>query len=136
MPVDFVDKCGKAPQELTGLREENRAAYNISIDTRHVSEDTANMPRLRIAHLCQQGQNMVIVPLDSSFGRKTQQEQAEAIEELQMRSRAAGLAGTVVPVWDGGGGRMSFIAPRPWQPFFQRLNLLVVHRKLNKILSW
>jgi hypothetical protein len=40
------------------------------------------MPRLKIAHLCQQGQNMVIVPLDSSFGCKSQEEQAEAVEEF------------------------------------------------------
>ena len=94
------------------------------------------MPRLKIAHLCQQGQNMVIVPLDSSFGRKSQQEQIAAVEELQILSHAAGLAGTVVPVWDGGGGRMSFIAPRPWHPFFRSLNLLAVHRNINKELCW
>jgi len=94
------------------------------------------MPRLKIAHLCQQGQNMVIVPLDSSFGCKSQEEQAEAIEELQMRSHAAGLAGRVVPVWDGGGGRMSFIAPRPWHSFFRSLNLFAVPRNINKELSW
>ena len=81
-----------------------------------------NMPRFRIAHLREQGQDMVIIPLDSSFRDKTNEEKDVTIEELQMRSAGAGLAGRVVPVWDDGGGRMAFIAPRPWHPFFKSLN--------------
>jgi hypothetical protein len=38
---------------------------------------------------------------------------------LQLHSRLTGLAGIVVPVWDGGSGRMAFIAPHQWPPFFQ-----------------
>ncbi len=79
---------------------------------------------------------MVIVPLDSSFGQKTEEDQAQIIEELQIRSRAAGLAGTVVPVWDRGRGAMAFIAPRPWHPFFTSLNLFVVQRNINKEIYW
>ncbi len=94
------------------------------------------MPRYKAAHLREQGQNMVIIPLDSSFGQQTEQEQSQTIEELQMRSRAAGLAGTVVPVWDNGGGRMSFIAPRPWHPFFKSLNLFLVQQRINKEIFW
>ena len=95
-----------------------------------------SMPRFKVAHLRQQGQDMVIVPLDSSFGRKMEQEKAEIVEELQMRSSAAGLRGTVVPVWDAGGGRMGFIAPRPWHPFFSSLNLFAVQRNINKEIYW
>lgn len=94
------------------------------------------MPRFKVAHLHEQGQDMVIVPLESTFGQKTQREQGEIIEELQIRSRSAGLAGTVVPVWDSGAGRMSFIAPRPWHPFFRSLNLALVYRNVNKELHW
>src|SRR5258708_36141986 len=91
-----------------------------------------NMPRFKVAHLRQQGQDMVIVPLDSSFGRKIEQEKAEIIEELQVHSRAAGLAGTIVPVWDNGGGLMACIGPRPLHPFFSSFHFLCVQRKLNK----
>jgi hypothetical protein len=94
------------------------------------------MPQLKIAHLREQGQNMIIIPLDSSFGLKSHGEQTDAIQELQARTRSAGLAGTVVPVWDCGGGRMAFIAPRPWQNFFSGLSLSRVYRSLNKQLSW
>jgi len=93
------------------------------------------MPRFKVAHLREQGQDMVIIPLDSSFRYKTDEEKDAAIEEFQVRSLAAGLAGTVVPVWDNG-GRMAFIAPRPWHPFFQSLSLPLVYRNLNKELYW
>ena len=94
------------------------------------------MPHFQVAHLRQQGQDMVVVPLESSFGHKTSNDQQQIISELQVHARAAGLAGTVVPVWDTGGGRMSFIAPQPWHPFFKSLNLRTVWTNINKELSW
>jgi hypothetical protein len=94
------------------------------------------MPNLRIAHLRAQGQDMIIVPLDSAFEHKSQTDQSGAIDDLQLHARGAGLAGLVIPVWDAGGGRMAFIAPRPWHPFFASLSLPAVFAKLNKELSW
>jgi hypothetical protein len=94
------------------------------------------MPRFQIAHLREQGQDMIVVPLDSGFGRKVRQDQDGVISELQIHARSAGLAGTVVAVWDGGGGRMAFIAPRPWHPFFQSIDLRFVAANLNRELYW
>lgn len=94
------------------------------------------MPSLEIAHIREQGQDMVIVPLSSEFGQRPSNAQRQAVAELQQRSMSAGLKGTVVPVWDSGGGRMAFIAPRPWHPFFQSLGLSQVHASLNRTLSW
>jgi hypothetical protein len=93
------------------------------------------MPHFRIAHMRQQGQDMVIVPLESSFGNKTSDDKNSIIAELQAHARGARLAGTIVPVWESR-GRMSFIAPRPWHPFFQSLSMLDVERNINKELSW
>lgn len=93
------------------------------------------MPHFRIAHLREQGQNMVVVPLDSRFGHRTGEYQNAFVTELQLRARTAGLAGTVVPVWESG-GRMNFRAPRPWHPFFQSLSMALVLRNINKELSW
>jgi hypothetical protein len=76
------------------------------------------MAEFHVAHLRQQGQNMIIIPLDREFGHKTNGEQNEIRASLQACARGAGLAGTVVPVWDAGGGRMAFLAPAPWRPFF------------------
>jgi hypothetical protein len=94
------------------------------------------MPSLKVAHLRQQGVDLVIAPLNPDFGRKTRRDQQSIIDEIQIRSRSAGLAGTVVPVWDGGSGRMAFMAPSNWQPFFRSLNLRTVWANVNRELSW
>jgi hypothetical protein len=94
------------------------------------------MPRYRVAHINEQGQDMIIVPLESSFGRQITSDQEATIAELQIRANSAGLAGTVVPVWDGGGGRMYFIAPGPWRGFFENINLQWVAMNLNKEIYW
>ena len=93
------------------------------------------MPQFELAHVKEQGVNLVVVPLDSSFGHKTQSDQQAAIAELQARSTNAGLAGTVVPVWDSGGGRMAFIAPPNWHSFFKSIDLRWVGLNINKNLS-
>ncbi len=94
------------------------------------------MPRFKVAHLREQGQNMVIVPLDSTFGNKAGSEQQAIAADLQQRARSAGLAGRVVPVWDNGGGRMGFLAPPAWHPFFSNLNLRWVFANINREIYW
>jgi hypothetical protein len=94
------------------------------------------MPRFKIAHILEQGQNVIIVPLDSGFGRKVSSEQQAIAAELQLRSESAGLAGRVVPVWNNGGGRMGFFAPDNWHAFFASINLRWVFANLNRELYW
>lgn len=87
-----------------------------------------------IAHLHEQGQDMVIVPLESSFGNKSNQEQHQFIEALQDCAEGAGVAGTVVPVWEKGIS-FYFIAPKPWIPFFKGMTMKQVSRNINKQLT-
>lgn len=94
------------------------------------------MPKLKVAHIREQGVDLIIVPLNTGFGRQSQASQDAAIGGVQMGVRAAGLAGTVVPVWDDGDGRMAFRAPRPWHPFFASLNLHFVWSNVNREVSW
>lgn len=93
------------------------------------------MAQYRIAHLHEQGQDMIIVPLDSNYGSKPSSEQEEIIDGLQMYARSAGLAGTVVPVWNSG-RQMMFIAPRQWHPFFQSIDMNFVARNINRTLTF
>ena len=76
-----------------------------------------------------------MVLLDSSFGWKSSEDQQGIIDELQMRASAAGLRGTVVPVWESS-GRPAFIAPRNWLPFFEGLTLLDIAANVNTKLYW
>ena len=93
------------------------------------------MPSVKVAHVRRQGVDLIIAPLNHDFGYKTQHDQREVVGEIQGRARSAGLAGTVVPVWDSG-GRMSFIAPQPWHPFFSSLDLRSVWANVNREISW
>jgi hypothetical protein len=88
-----------------------------------------------VAHLHEQGQDMIIIPLDRQFQFKSDEEQDEIHDSLQVCASAAGLRGTVVLVWDGGGGRMAFRAPQPWHPFFRSINLAVVAQNINRTLT-
>lgn len=90
------------------------------------------MSRFQIAHIREQGQDMIIVPLDRAFGYKTPQEQSQITRALQLSAASAGLAGTVVPVWEHSRGRMAFIAPTPWRNFFQSLSLSMVAQMINR----
>ena len=93
------------------------------------------MAEFRIAHLREQGQDMIIIPLDRDYGQKTDAQQNDIRYSLQVCARGAGLAGTVVPVWDAGGGRMGFLAPHQWRNYFSSINLRIVSQSLNKVLT-
>jgi len=94
------------------------------------------MPQYKIANVKEQGVDMIIVPLDCAFGRKMTSDQQAITAGLQARSRSAGLAGRVVPVWDTGGGRMGFLAPNNWHSFFRSISLRWVFANINRELYW
>lgn len=94
------------------------------------------MPRIPVAHIREQGVDLIIVPLNDSFGRKTHSAQRGILNELQMRANSAGLAGTVVPFWPIGRNDCEFIAPKNWHPFLSGLSLPFIHGNLNRELYW
>lgn len=88
-----------------------------------------------VAHIKEQGIDLIIIVVDSSFGPKTPGEQQEITAALQECATAAGLAGTVVPVWDAGGGQMGFFAPPNWRTFFSSIGLAFVETNINRELT-
>jgi hypothetical protein len=93
------------------------------------------MPRYKVAHIREQGVDLIIIPLNSAFHDKNDQEKSEIICQLQTRANGAGLAGTVVPVWDMG-NRMEFIAPQTWHPFLRSISWQFVLDKINREIFW
>jgi hypothetical protein len=93
------------------------------------------MPKYRVAHVNQQGQDMIIFPLEPSFGMKSITEQAEMLQDLEMRAHGAGLAGNAVIVWEQG-KRLYFIGPKPWHPFLSSIGMRWVLAQVNRELSW
>lgn len=76
------------------------------------------MAKYKIAHISEQGQQMIIVPLDSTFHNRTQQAKSEFMEAFQIAATSAGLAGSVALIWKSG-SMVNFMAPKPWHPFFR-----------------
>lgn len=92
------------------------------------------MSTFDIAHIREQGINLIIVPLESSFGHKPSSAQSQIIDSLQSAAHSAGLAGTVVPVWRSAGGHQ-FIAPRNWHAYFKSLSWTQITASINKRLT-
>ena len=92
------------------------------------------MPKFRVAHLREQGQNMLIFPLESGVHHRTDQEKSEILNELEMRANAAGLAGSAVIVWEYGRS-FNFMGPRAWHPFLRSISMSFVQRNVNREVS-
>lgn len=88
-----------------------------------------------IAHIREQGVEMILVPLDASFGSRSSADQMAMQKTLQQGAIEAGLNATVVPVWDRGGGSMAYLAPKKWHEFFQHMKLQDVAARINKRLT-
>jgi hypothetical protein len=93
------------------------------------------MPTYRVAHVNEQGADLIIIPLDSSFGNQTTSQQTAEIAEFQSRARMAGLRGIVVPVWIDG-PEMKLIAPPVLWPFFQGVQYQEILQWLNMEIVW
>lgn len=92
------------------------------------------MSRFDVAHIRQQGQDIIIVPLERSFGYRSDSEQTDFYCALQLAANAAGLRGRVVAVWDSGRGRLAFRAPREWSRYCQGLSWPYIARNINRTL--
>jgi hypothetical protein len=57
------------------------------------------MAKFDVAHLREQNVDLIIIPLGRQFDFKSQADQRSTIDALQRCATAAGLTGTVVPIW-------------------------------------
>lgn len=93
------------------------------------------MSKFQVAHIREQGQNMIIVFVDKKVGSMTSSDRAEIMATLQSCATSAGLAGNVVLVWQTNSGRMEFCAPQPWHPFFKSISYEYLASNVNKELT-
>jgi hypothetical protein len=96
---------------------------------------TDAMPTFQVAQLHQAGQDVIIVPVDRSFGKRSAAEQARIQEAFQRSAAAVEMRGVVVPVWEDASGRMAFRAPPPWHDFLKSIDMVYVATALNRTLS-
>jgi hypothetical protein len=89
----------------------------------------------QVAHINVQNVNLIIVFVNPGFGQRPRIEQQQAINALQICAGAAGLAGSVVPVWGDNAGRLNFIAPPNQHAFFKSVTVEYLYHQINKTLS-
>lgn len=88
-----------------------------------------------VAHIRQQGQDIILIVVDASFARKSSSDQQSTYAALQACASNAGLAGTVALAWDGGSGRMKFYGPSAWNQFLASLDPNTLAANINKKLT-
>ena len=93
------------------------------------------MPTFQVAHLHRNGQDVIIVPVDRTFGKRPPAEQSRIQEAFQRSAAAADIPGVVVTVWEDATGRMAFRAPPPWHDFLKSIDMVYVATALNRSLS-
>lgn len=93
------------------------------------------MPSFDVAYVREQGQNMLLFPLNRSFAHKSSAEQHSILQELEERAHGAGLAGRAVAVWESG-GRTYTIGPKLWAGFLRSLSMRAVLASVNRKISW
>lgn len=98
-------------------------------------QQTDAMPTFQVAQLHQDGQDVIIVPVDRSFGKRSAAEQARIQEAFQRSAVAVEMRGVVVPVWEDSSGRMAFRAPPPLHDFLKSIDMVYVATALNRTLS-
>ncbi len=93
------------------------------------------MSKFQVAHLREQGQDMIIVFVNKSVGSMSNSDRADIAASLQACAESAGLAGSVVLVWKDSLGRGHFVAPKPWHLFFESTPYDILARHINKELT-
>jgi len=94
------------------------------------------MPSFMVAHIRRHNVDLILIPLEGDFEHYPREEQAALVGELRNRAQAAGLLGTVVPVWKGENEHMKFVAPRELHPIFRGIDVSWVLASVNRELSW
>ena len=87
------------------------------------------------AHIREQGQDMIIVPVDAAFANKSSKSQQEFVAGFENAVNGAGLAGHAVAIWNTG-RHIGFVAPTKWHAFFKSPGIWErVNASINKEIS-
>ncbi len=84
-----------------------------------------------VAHINQQGSDLIIVPVSSSVNSKSSSQQSELKKSFQYHANSAGLNGSVCLVWEHG-RRFFFFAPNHWHGFLKSIDMSFVTSNINQ----
>lgn len=87
-----------------------------------------------VAAYREQGVDLIVIPVQSTFGNLSQADENLALAALQLCASSAGLTGSVVPVWESG-PIFYFLAPPKWKDYFASIDMSYVQRRINEKLT-
>jgi len=93
------------------------------------------MGRFAVAQICEQGVDLIIIPLAPKFGHQSKTAQRAVIGALQDCAVKAGLAGTVVPCWRDDRGNWCCIAQSSCHSYLKSLDISLAVLNLNRELT-
>jgi hypothetical protein len=93
------------------------------------------MPRYEIAHIREQGQDIIIFALDQSFGHQSEDDQLATLADFSRRCRGANLRGQVAILWPSG-AQTRFIGPQIWYSYLESINIAYAISQRNRWISW
>jgi hypothetical protein len=92
------------------------------------------MAKYRVAQLTHEGENVILVPMDRSFGKSVQEHKEQELTKLQAAAESTGLNGIVVAIWDSAGSVGAF-GPDKWKNFAESLKWTSLRTKMNRDLE-
>lgn len=92
------------------------------------------MTKINVAYFKEIGFELILVPFDDSFSKKSYDEKREVIKNLQLDIYLSGMKGTVVPIWKSETHK-HFIAPIELHPFIRGFSWNEVVSSVNRELS-
>ena len=94
------------------------------------------MPHYKVAHVRDQDVEYLLLPVESSFGQKTDEEQRAFVEECQSGALASELQGAIVVVWEDDKGHTQFRSPLSFRAVCNDWTLRRVLAGLNQEIAY
>jgi hypothetical protein len=88
------------------------------------------MPKYKVAQLSYEGENVILVPMDRSFGKRPQEQKDQELSKLQAAADATGLNGKLVIIWDAAGSVAAF-GPDKLKGYAESLRWTSLRTKMN-----
>jgi hypothetical protein len=92
------------------------------------------MTKYRVAQLPFEGQNVILVPFDRSFGKRPQENKEQDLVKIQKSAELSGFEGQAVIIWDAG-GKVAAYGPDKYKEFAEGLKWTSLRSKMNRDLE-
>jgi hypothetical protein len=122
--------AGQADWHLLPSTKSETGGHSQKTQGVRVQGSTDNTTQFEVAHIQEQGQDIIIVIVSPSFHSQDADTQMQIYTEIEACARSAQLGGGLVLVYNQG-LRFAFYGPRLWHSFFQSVDKDWVASRIN-----